>query len=283
MELLAGRKTHPVSFRVGGFGKLPTKAELQALKNDIEAIIPDVKAVAEVVLSLAGKLPKFERNTEYVALAKDGLYPLYDGDIGSTDTDERVPVQQFERVVNEYVHPQSTAKWCKYNRDTYMVGALARFNVNAPELLPMAKATAKMFGLEQGCSNPYMNNIAQVVELVQAIEHSLQLLDELLTVGVKQERLHTHAKAGEGAGAVEAPRGILFHRYEFDKHGRCLKGNCCIPTNQNHANIQKDFEALVPQILDREQDEIRLLMEMLVRAYDPCISCSTHFLNVEFV
>ena len=84
-------------------------------------------------------------------------------------------------------------------------------------------------------------------------------------------------------GAVEAPRGILFHKYEFDDEGLCTGANLCIPTNQNHANIQADFTAFVPQIIDKEQDEIRLLMEMLVRSYDPCISCSTHFLNVEFV
>jgi coenzyme F420-reducing hydrogenase alpha subunit len=90
-------------------------------------------------------------------------------------------------------------------------------------------------------------------------------------------------KAGGGVGAVEAPRGILFHEYEFDDTGICTRANMCIPTNQNHANIQHDFEAFVPQIIDREQDDIRLLMEMLVRSYDPCISCSTHYLDVEFV
>jgi len=89
--------------------------------------------------------------------------------------------------------------------------------------------------------------------------------------------------AGEGVGSVEAPRGILFHRYEFDDAGRCTSADICIPTNQNHASIQEDFEALVPQILEEGQDAVRQKMEMLVRAYDPCISCSTHFLKVEFV
>jgi coenzyme F420-reducing hydrogenase alpha subunit len=90
-------------------------------------------------------------------------------------------------------------------------------------------------------------------------------------------------RAGNGVGVVEAPRGILFHRYVFDDKGRCESANICIPTNQNHGNIQKDFEALAPGIIDRDQDDIRLMMEMLVRSYDPCISCSTHYLNVEFV
>ena len=125
--------------------------------------------------------------------------------------------------------------------------------------------------------------MAQVVELVQVIAHSIALIDEQLSAGITPETPRAAPRAGEGVGCVEAPRGILFHRYAFNDKGECTGGNICIPTGQNHANIQKDFEAFVPQIMDRPQDEIRLLLEMLVRAYDPCISCSTHFLNVEFV
>jgi len=284
MEAIGGRMTHPVTVKPGGFASLPTEKYLRELKATLTECIPDLKAVAEVVLSLAGKLPAFERPTEYVALVDSPrAYSFYHGGIGTTDSDEIVRPQEFERVANEYVSPQSTAKWCKWHRESYMVGALARFNLNAEQLLPLAAATAKMFGLKKGCCNPYMNNVAQVVELVQVIEHSLQLIDELLTAGIKPELAKSTPREGEGAGAVEAPRGILFHRYAFDKKGNCVKANCCIPTNQNHANIQKDFEALVPQILGESQDDIRLKMEMLVRAYDPCISCSTHFLNVEFV
>ncbi|OQA24149.1 MAG: NAD-reducing hydrogenase HoxS subunit beta [Verrucomicrobia bacterium ADurb.Bin345] len=284
MEAIGGRMTHPVTVKPGGFASLPTEKYLRELKATLTECIPDLKAVAEVVLSLAGKLPAFERPTEYVALVDSPrAYSFYHGGIGTTDSDEIVRPQEFERVANEYVSPQSTAKWCKWHRESYMVGALARFNLNAEQLLPLAAATAKMFGLKKGCCNPYMNNVAQVVELVQVIEHSLQLIDELLTAGIKPELAKSTPREGEGAGAVEAPRGILFHRYAFDKKGNCVKANCCIPTNQNHANIQKDFEALVPQFLGESQDDIRLKMEMLVRAYDPCISCSTHFLNVEFV
>ncbi len=283
MELLGGRMTHPVTLRPGGLGKLPTEEELRGLKAKIEERIPDLKAVAAVVLSLADKLPAFDRDTEYISLVDDGDYTFYHGGIGSTDTDEVVPVQEFERVVNEYVSPQSTAKWARWHRDSYAVGALARFNLNADGLLPLAKSVAEQFGLKKGCCNPYMNSIAQLVETVQVIEHSLQLIDELLTAGIKEEKLKVKPKAGEGAGGVEAPRGILFHRYAFDHDGNCTGANLTIPTNQNHANIQKDFEALVPQIMDRSQDEMRLLMEMLVRSYDPCISCSTHYLDVKFV
>ncbi len=283
MEVLAGRKTHPVRLKPGGFAMLPTEVELRSLQKELEDTVPRLKVLAEVVASLAGGFPDFSRETEYIGLVNPPTYPFYHGNIGSTDTDEQVPVQEFERVVNEYVSPQSTAKWARWHRDSYAVGSLARFNLNHEHLQPLAKGVAASLGLQPGCCNPYFNNVAQVVEAVQVVERSLQILDEVLTTGIKPELPKVTPRAGVGAGGVAAPRGIQFHRYEFDSQGNCVAANLCIPTNQNHANIQKDFEALVPTIIDREQDEIRLLMEMLVRAYDPCVSCSTHYLNVDFV
>jgi coenzyme F420-reducing hydrogenase alpha subunit len=283
MTWLGGRRTHPVTIRPGGFTRLPTESELRDFQGRLQKVIPDLKAIAGAVAGLADKIPAFDRPTEYIALHLPQLYSFYHGDIASTDTPERVSIQEFERVANEYVSPQSTAKWTRWHRDAYAVGALARFNLNAPQLLPLAKETAKSFGLVQGCGNPFMNNIAQIVESVQVVEHALQLLDELLTSGIKPEFPRHAPKAGQGAGSVEAPRGILFHRYAFNAQGRCLSANICIPTNQNHANIQKDFEALVPKFLDRGQETLRQIMEMLVRSYDPCISCSTHYLDVKFV
>ena len=283
MEMLGGRRTHPVSFRPGGFGKLPTEAELRELKAKIVARIQDLKDIAEVVLSLAGKVPAFDRETEYIGLVDENSYSYYHGKIGSTDTDERVPVQEFERVANEYMVPQSTAKWTKWHRDAYAVGALARYKLNADKAHPLAAATAKAFGLTKDCVNPYMCSVAQIVETVHAVEDGLMLIDELLTKGIKPETPKVTPKAGTGVGCVEAPRGILFHKYTFDDKGICTAANITVPTHQNHGNIQKDFEALVPQIIDKPQDEITLLMEMLVRSYDPCISCSCHNLNVEFV
>ena len=140
-----------------------------------------------------------------------------------------------------------------------------------------------MFGLKKGNKNPFMNNVAQLAECAHVVETSIEMIDTLLTKGLKNETVKVTPKAGRGSGCVEAPRGILFHTYEFDKNGLCTYGNCCIPTNQNHANIQKDFEKFVPEYMDQGQDVLRQGMEMLVRAYDPCISCSTHMLNVEFV
>lgn len=283
METLAGRKTHPVRLVPGGFTMLPTMAELQDLRQQLEACLSSLDDIAAVVFSLLDKLPDFQRETEYIALVSPSRYPFYDGDIGSTDTEEVVPTQEFERVVHEYMVPQSTAKWCRWHRDAYAVGALARFTLNADFLLPRAARTGEMLGLKKGLSNPYWNTVAQMVECVHVVERSVQLLDELLVSGIQEDRVDVKPQAGVGVGCLEAPRGILFHKYEFDDAGVCVAANLTIPTNQNHGNIQRDLEILTPTLLDREQDEIRLLLEMLVRAYDPCISCSTHYLNVEFV
>ncbi len=275
-DLLAGRTTHPVTFKPGGFSRIPSETELRELRETLAGIVPDLKALAGVVLSLADKLPQFERDTEYIALVQPGTYSFYQGDIGSTDLPSTTPVDRFESVVNEYLPEVSTAKWARWHRDSYAVGALARFNLNSAYLSPLAQEIVQSFGLKAKCTNPYFNSIAQLVECAQLVETSLALLEELLRTGLKQEKLEARPQAGEGVGCVEAPRGILFHRYAFDQQGNCLSANLVIPTNQNHGNIQKDFEALVPQILDRSEEEIRLLLEMLVRAYDPCVSCSTH-------
>jgi len=128
-----------------------------------------------------------------------------------------------------------------------------------------------------------MNNIAQVVECVHCAETAVGRLETLIDRGVAAEPIEVKPREGRGVGAVEVPRGILFHDYTYDKQGRIVEANCVIPTGQNLANIDLDMQALVPQILDRPKEEIQLLCEMLVRAYDPCISCSAHMLEVEFV
>ncbi len=291
--LIAGRITHPITLTPGGMTKLPTEQELRDLKAMLEDCVPDLVDVCKVVLSVADQLPAFERDTEYVSLKQTNPlykgtlseYSFYHGDITSTDVngDGDMPVDKWESVANEYVSPQSTAKWAKWHREAYASGALARFNNQAELLSPLGKTVADMFGLKKGACNPYLNNVAQLAECAHVVEASIEIIDKLLTKGIKPEKVNVTPKAGRGYAAVEAPRGILFHAYEFDKNGECVWGNCCIPTNQNHANIQKDFEKLVPQFMDEGEDALRHKMEMLVRAYDPCISCSTHMLNVEFV
>jgi sulfhydrogenase subunit alpha len=285
-DLLAGRTTHPVTLIPGGLTRIPTEKQLRQLQKMLKDTIPDLKVIADAVLSVAGNIPKFERQTEYVSLKQTNppTYTFYHGGITSTDNgSEALPIEKWHDVANEYVVEQSTAKWAKWHRDSYAVGALARFNNNSELLSPMGKEAAKMFGLKKGCCNPFMNTVAQLVECFHIVETSIALVDELLAKGLKEEKITSSAKAGRGAGCVEAPRGILFHEYEFDKKGLCTAADICIPTNQNHANIQKDFEKLVPEIIHEGEKAVRGKLEMLVRAYDPCISCSTHMLEVEFV
>lgn len=283
-DLVCGRTIHPIRFVVGGFSAVPSEKQLLDLKKELAEGLEITKEVADVVKSIAGNFPDFERETEYIALTSDKEYALYDGVIASTDTGKHPDYKNYEKIMNEYFVPQSTAFHAKHARDSYMVGALARFNLNSKQLHLVAKEVADMFGLKPINYNPFMNSIAQLVEFVHNIEDSVNWIDILVDEGVRDEQPNeVKLKAGRGVGIIEAPRGILIHDYTLNDKGKCTKANCVIPTNQNHANIQKDMEAFVPQIIDKPEKEIELNLEMLVRAYDPCISCSTHYLDVKFI
>ncbi|MCX8153492.1 MAG: Ni/Fe hydrogenase subunit alpha [Candidatus Bathyarchaeota archaeon] len=284
-NMICGRTTHPQRLLPGGFSKIPTMKELTALRDRLKAAIDDLQAVAELFRSRIHKFPDFIRETEFIALTNPKEYALYDGQIASTDTGT-APVNEYLLFTNEYIVPHSTAKWAKHARESYMVGALARFNINYDLLSPLAKKTAEMFKLKPICHNPFMNNIAQLVEVVHSVEDSIKLINELETAGLRSQpeyyKPEVKVKAGRGVGAVEVPRGILFHDYKYNEKGVCIKANCVIPTNQNHANIELDMKALLPKIIDKTPKEIELTLEMLVRAYDPCISCSTHAIKIHF-
>ncbi len=285
-KMMAGRTTHPQRLIPGGFSKIPTVEELKDLKKKLAASVEDLTTVAELLVQLSPGIPDFTRETEFISLKSDGEYAIYDGYNFSSDTGKS-DVHDYLNITNEYEVPQSTAKYTKNNRESYMVGALARLNNNYDQLTPLAKKVSEMFGLKPMNFNPYMNSVAQVVEIVHSVEDSMAIIDELLEKGLEpQKDFHRRditVKAGTGIGAVEVPRGILFHEYTYDENGVCTKANCIIPTNQNHANIQLDMEKLVPEILHKTEKEIELTLEMLVRAYDPCISCSTHYVDVKFV
>ena len=183
-NLICGRTTHPQRLIPGGFSKIPSMNELLALRKKLQDSIPNLQAVAELFKSLAGKIPDFKRETEFIALTDPNEYALYDGKIGSTDTGS-APVKEYLTYTNEYIVPQSTAKWAKHVRDSYMVGALARLNINYNQLSPMAKKTAETFNLSPICYNPFMNSIAQLVEVVHSVEDSIRLINELEAAGLK--------------------------------------------------------------------------------------------------
>ena len=289
-SVIGGRTTHPTTPVPGGFARTPTKDELKELRMKLLDRLQDLKTFVEVVASIAGNFPTFDRATEYVAVSSDDEYGLYDGFVQTCmpdGTKERFAVSDYRQVTNEYISPNSTAKYTKHNLDSYAAGALARFNNNFDQLHPKAKAVAEVLGMKPVVTNPYLNSAAQVIEMVHSFHESVTIIDELLgdnSYNVDEE-LVKPARFNSGISTVEVPRGILFHEYTYDKDGMCTGGNCIIPTNQNHGNIQLDFEQLLPELLqeNKRDDEIRLAMEMLVRAYDPCISCSTHYLDVKFL
>ncbi len=278
----AGRHTHPIAMTVGGFTQFPTLSKVEELRERAEALRADVDATVELFGSLPW--PSFERETEYVALVHPDYYGFIDGEIGSTDG-YTLPIERYREVTNERLAAHSTAKHTAFNRDSYMVGALARFNLKQQHLHPRAKAAAKHLGLSAPCYKPFCNSAAQVVEITHCVDDVILLLDEVLKRGIEwEEPAPVTLKPGaRGVGACDVPRGILFHEYQIDENGLIEEANCIIPTGQNLGNVDRDMRALVPTLLTEPEDKIRLTMEMLVRAYDPCISCSTHFLNVEFI
>jgi len=283
-DLICGRTIHPIRLIVGGFSAIPNKKQLLTLRKRLEEAKVIAYEVAQVVYSVADKLPNFSRQTEYIGLSADNEYALYDGIINSTDTGKFKDYKNYQKITNEYVVPHSTAKYTKHAKKSYMVGALARFNLNSSKLHPAARDVAKLFKLKAINYNPFMNTIAQLIEFVHSVEDSINLIDKILEKGLKEEKpTKVKVKASRGVGLVEVPRGLLIHDYTLNSKGYCTKANCIIPTNQNHANIQYDMEKMVPEIIDRPPKEIELTLEMLVRAYDPCISCSTHYLDVKFI
>ncbi|MBN2186629.1 MAG: Ni/Fe hydrogenase subunit alpha [Dehalococcoidia bacterium] len=273
MELIGGRAVHPQAATVGGFGRLPNKQTLLYLEKRLQEALPDVEATVKLFKEL--DIPQFYRETEYISLKHPDEYALIRGSIYSTDTGT-ASLNQYLDITNEYCVPHSTAKFAKHIRESYAVGALARMNINHNQLYPLAAQVARELGIQPICYNPFVNTLAQIVETMHEIEEGQSIVKRLLENGISEENFTVEFQAGQGIGAVEAPRGLLIHDYSYDDTGHIVKANCIIPTNQNHANIQHDLEVLVQNNLNQGEDNLRQLCEMLIRAYDPCISCSTH-------
>jgi len=274
-DVVAGRTTHPVSIRVGGMARMPDKYVLGELKSQLERAVGDLDAAAAVFQTF--DIPDFVRETEFVSLKGERSYPFIGGRLLSSDGVER-PESEYRAMTNEYVTENNTSKWCKLSRESFAVGALARLNNNYHRLHPKARGLAVQFNLAPICYNPFTNNVAQLVECVHVVHDSVKIIDELLDAGPAETMAQVKPRAGQGVGAVEVPRGILYHDYEYDDRGRIVRANCVIPTTQNNANIHHDIKALVEQfaVEGMTDEKLELLCSMLVRAYDPCISCSVH-------
>ncbi|NTW66644.1 MAG: Ni/Fe hydrogenase subunit alpha [Nitrospirae bacterium] len=274
-DCVGGRRMHPTRTIVGGFTMLPEKDELRTFKYRLQDIADDLTRTAELFHQFS--LPDFSRETEFVSLKGDNDYPFIGGDLVSTDGVVKKE-HEYRLMTNEYMVSTSTSKWSKLSRASLAVGALARLNNNFEFLHPAAKEISQGFGLRPVNHNPFMNNIAQLVECVHVAMESIELIDGMIDSDWKEPRQQVVPKEGVGVGAVEVPRGILYHCYEFDKEGRIVRSDCVIPTSQNHANIQHDLTALAEKYAEegKKDRDIELLAQMLVRSYDPCISCSVH-------
>jgi coenzyme F420-reducing hydrogenase alpha subunit len=272
-DVAAGRTTHPVSLCAGGISKAPDKTQLKKLRKEIYARIADLEQTVKFFKTL--KMPPFVRETEFVSLKGEDCYPWIGGKLISSDGVVKSE-DDYLAMTNEYLVDFSTSKFAKLSRNSFAVGALARVNNNYRFL--KAKDIAEELSLRPVNHNPFMNNIAQLVECVHVLFETRELLDELLDDNLKHLRAEYDVKAGEGIGAVEVPRGILYHHYRINEGGMIEKANCVIPTTQNNANIHYDIAALVEQEVagGKADRQVARLCEMLVRSYDPCISCSVH-------
>ncbi len=274
-DLVAGRTTHPVSLTPGGVTRMPDKRKLSDMRRELDASLADIQVVVELFKTF--DMPGFTRETEFVSLKGETDYPFIGSRMISTDGVEK-PAADYKEMTNEYVDRDNTSKLCRLSRDSMAVGALARFNNNHGHLHPRALEVAEELGLKPVSFNPFENNSAQLVEWVHCTHGAIGLIDELVDSDSVELITEVEPRAGTGVGAVEAPRGILYHEYEYDDRGRVVKANCVIPTTQNNANIHHDLKNLVKEYAKKDvtEQDLELLASMLVRSYDPCISCSVH-------
>ena len=279
-EIVGGRHIHPISLFPGGVVFTPKAEDLKRLKKELQSTFAGLEATLEFLIN--NPFPEFSLEREFVSLKARGEYAFYAGEPVSS-TGKEIDSKSYTEEVKEYVVEHSSAKHAHSSKGTFMVGALARLNNNSRQLNTRAKAALKASGLKLPCYNPFMNNMAQLIECFHATEEAIGFIDELLDIGPRNEPLAKPKGHGRGVGIVEAPRGTLYHEYEIGKDGLIKNAECIIPTGQNLRSIEDDLHAYVPSVLHMPKAEIAKGVETLVRAYDPCISCSTHIMDVSFI
>ncbi len=270
--ILGGKAVHPSTIVPGAFSKKIGKEVLDKYRAKMEEILPMLKETAHLFLSL--DYPEYDSRCEMAALYDGKTIPLYDGDIKTTRSE--FPPEEYLNHFKEFVIPYSTAKRSKLDDMPYMVGALARVHLN-PHLKQEAKAIADEHGIDFSKKNSFWINAAQAVENVHYAIEALELLDEIKSYTpkiVKPPKLD-----GEGVGFIEAPRGLLVHHYRIKK-GKCVYANVITPTAMNFTNMERDVWEFTPSIVEQPEEVIKLEVEKLIRAYDPCVSCSVHLTRV---
>jgi sulfhydrogenase subunit alpha len=273
---LGGREIHPINVRVGGFYKAPTKAELASLAESLkwarEAALKTVRWVGGFTF------PEFERDYEFVALRHGQEYPFNEGRLVSNKGLD-LDVQDYEgHFVEEQVAHSHALHSTLTGRGAYFVGPLARYNLNFDLLTPLAQEAAREAGLGPVCKNPFKSIIVRAVETLYAVEEALGII----AAYEKPERpaAPVPPRAAVGCAATEAPRGLLYHRYRLDADGVIQEAKIVPPTSQNQGIIEADLHQFVGQRLDLPDAKLTWQCEQMVRNYDPCISCATHFLKV---
>jgi len=277
LRLLGGREIHPVNVRVGGFYRVPTRAELAPLAATLEAAHARAIALARWVAGFP--FPEFARDYEFVALRHPDEYPLNAGRIVSNRGLD-IAVADYEAAFAERHVAHSTALQSGLRaRGSYLVGPLARFNLNHDRLGPSVQALAAELGLAPGCTNPFRSIVVRAIEVVYACEEALRLIAAYTPPPAPA--VPVVPRAGVGTACTEAPRGILFHRYRLDAEGSILEARIVPPTSQNQSTIEDDLRIIATRDLELPDQELRDHCEQAIRNYDPCISCSTHFLRLE--
>lgn len=272
IELVGGRAVHPINSIPGGFAKLPTREDMEKIAKDFKAILNDCIETFRLFASL--KCPDFERPTEYLAIDDGKHFPAYAGRL-VTNRGLNVEAKEYRNHIKEVFKPYSNTKFCVMNGHGFHVGAIARVNLFKDRLNPTAKELLKECAVKFPSDNPFHNNLAQALEMVHYAEEAIKIAEEL-AVKLKDEERPKQTKAGTGVGVVEAPRGTLIHEYTVDKNGIVKDANLIIPTGMNTTNIEEDLYALLSANINKPKEQLKRLAEMLFRAYDPCLSCSTH-------
>jgi sulfhydrogenase subunit alpha len=278
METLGGRAVHPVNVRVGGFYSAPAWSDLDRL---VEHLRTALEPALETVSWVAGfEFPDFTVDHELLALSQPGTYPIERGTV-VTSGGRSFTAAEFEENVIEQQVPHSTALQARLSGQdgTYLTGPLARYTLNAAYLPPMAAAAAAEAGLGDSCRNPFRSIVVRAVEVVCALEEAIRLIEGYRPPAVPS--LPVQAQAGRGHGVSEAPRGVLYQRYELDADGTILSARIVPPTSQNQAAIERDLGRVVQARLGLDDDSLTRLCEQAIRNYDPCISCATHFLELQ--
>ncbi len=279
LEILGGRAIHPINVTVGGFYRAPNKAALQALLPDLEWGLQ--AAIETLHLVNMFPFPDLELDYQQVSIKHPSEYPLNEGDVVSSGG-LNIPVEQYEQHFQERHLPQSTALHSVLlpAGTPYLVGPLARVNLCFDQLSPAAKREAAKIKYPFPCRNNFKSILARSLELITAYEEALAIVKDY-QAEPQPSRVPYEPHPGEGCHATEAPRGLLYHRYRIGDDGLIAQARIVPPTSQNQYRIEEDLRAYLPRIVDLKDAEISRRCEHLIRNYDPCISCATHFLKMK--